>query len=253
MSRPPSSAEQLAARRQAAPALPQQLMILLLGMLSAATIGGILGSVTEQSHPIWVLPVIGAGTICFFALLATAAWSMRSVTGQLARPFVTSGGYLACVLLAGAAATYAAETPPLAYGIPLVLACFFAAMTWWGRMHRRSKADRSERLRSGAHAMGTVTDDGLAVFEATPNQKVATLTVSFPDFAGHTRWVTVMALQTPGSLIAAGQKVDVWFDASDPGNVTKIVVAHDNGASRIIGGKVKLFAATPGAVDPQHH
>lgn len=223
----------------------------MVGTLAAASIAGILGSVSDDSNPVWVLPVIVSGMACFLGLLATSAWSMRALTAQLERPRVGSGIYLTCIVLTGGVVAWLNDTPPLAYEIPFVMGGFFGAMTLWGGVRRRSRSAQRERLRSGARVTGTVTDDGLAEFGQTPNLKVAAITVSFPDYTGATRWVTVSALQSPARPISVGQQVDVWFDASAPGNTAKIVVEHDNGASRIIPGRVKLPAATPGTVDPQ--
>jgi hypothetical protein len=79
-----------------------------------------------------------------------------------------------------------------------------------------------------------VTDDGLAAFIASPNPKITTITVSFRDASKVERWVTAMAIQAPSRPIVVGDRVDVRFDAAAPGNISRIVVEHDNGASRIV-------------------
>lgn len=76
----------------------------------------------------------------------------------------------------------------------------------------------------------------LAAFATTPNLKITTITVSFRDASNVERWVTVMATQAPSRPIAVGDSVDVWFDAAAPGDINRIVVEHDNGASRIAPG-----------------
>ena len=72
---------------------------------------------------------------------------------------------------------------------------------------------------------------------ATPNLKITPITVLFRDADGVERWVTVMATQAPSRPIAVGDSVDVWFDAAAPGDIGRIVVEHDNGASRIVPGR----------------
>ena len=42
-----------------------------------------------------------------------------------------------------------------------------------------------------------------------------------------------MATQSPSRPIAVGDSVDLWFDAAAPGDIRRILVEHDNGASRI--------------------
>lgn len=215
-----------------------QLIVLFIGVIGAAVIAGVLGHVTQLSNPIWVLPVIVSGFACFLGLLATTSWSMRSRMGLSPAPRITGGIYLAAALLTGGLVAWASETPLLAHVIPLALAGVVAALTVLGRMRRRASTARVDRLQSGAHVVGTVTDDGLAPFAVSPNIKLATVTVSFRDYSGATRWVTAPAIQSPSHLIAVGDQVDVWFDSADPGNISKILVRHDNGASRIAPGQV---------------
>lgn len=52
------------------------------------------------------------------------------------------------------------------------------------------------------------------------------------------RWVSVPATQVPGRPISVGDEVDLWFDPGSPGDARRIVVAHDNGASRLAPGRV---------------
>lgn len=207
-----------------------------LGMAGAAVMAGVLGHVSEQSNPIWVVAVIAPGFVCFLGYLATTAWTMRSVMGMVSRPVVTGGIYLTSLLLVGGIVAYASDTPTLAHGIPLVLAGVVAALSMIGGLRRRARQSRTEDLRRGAHVQGTVTDDGLAEFADTPNVKLATITVTFRDLSGVQRWVSVMAVQTPGRLIEVGHTVDVWFDHTAPDNVSRIRVEHDNGVSRIAPG-----------------
>lgn len=235
---PPTSAERLAARQSASASIAKQLIVLGLGMAGAAVIAGTLGTVTERTNPIWVLPVIASGVLCFIGLLATTAWSMRSAVGQTPRPAVTGGDYLIACLLTGGVVAYASDVPRIAYLIPLALAALVTVLSVFGHLRRRVRTSRLDALQRGVRVEGTVTDDGLAEFGDTPNPKVAKLVVSFRDTSGVQRWVTVMALQAPTRAIAVGDRVDLWFDQAAPGDVKRIVVEHDNGASRIVPGRV---------------
>ncbi|MGO4700771.1 hypothetical protein [Dyella sp. 2RAB6] len=233
---PPTSAERLAARQASSASITKQLIVLAMGMAGAATIAGILGQVTEQSNPIWALPVIVSGVFCFIGFLATMSWTMRSTMGIAPRPVVTGGLYLTALLLVGGVVAYASAVPPAAYLTPLALAFALAALIAIGALRRRARIAKIAALRRGTHAQGTVTDDGLAAFASTPNLKITTVTVSFRDASNVERWVRVPATQAPGRPIAVGDSVDVWFDAAAPGDIGRIVVAHDNGASRIAPG-----------------
>ncbi|MFC5742948.1 hypothetical protein [Dyella tabacisoli] len=233
---PPTSAERLAARQTSSASITKQLIVLAMGMAGAATIAGILGQVTEQTNPIWTLPVIMSGFVCFMGFLATTGWTMHSAFGSAPRPIVTGGLYLTALLLVGGVVAYASEVPRAAYLTPLTIAVIVAALTTIAALRRRARITKIATLRRGTHAQGTVTDDGLAAFATTPNLKIATITVSFRDASNVERWVTTMATQAPSRPIAVGDRVDVWFDATAPGDINRIVVEHDNGASRIAPG-----------------
>lgn len=235
---PPTSAERLTARQSRSASIAMQLAVLGMGMAGGAVIAGVLGKVTEESNPIWVLPVIASGFVCFLGLLATTAWSMRSTVAQAPRPVVSGGIYLTMTLVAGGVVALASDVPRAAYLTPLVLAAVVAALTILAGLRRRARRARVDSLQRGTPVRGAVTDDGLAAFPDTPNLKLATLTVSFRDASGVERWVTVTATQSPTQPIRVGDAVDVWFDQSSPGDTSRIVVAHDNGASRVVVGHV---------------
>lgn len=234
---PPTSAERLAARQAGSASTTKQLGVLAMGAAGAAVIAGILGRVTEQTNPIWVLPIIALGVVCFIGFLATMGWTMRSAIGGAPRPVVTGGLYLTALLLAGGVVAYGSDAPRAAYLTPLTLAVTLAALATIGALRRRARFTKVTALRRGTHVQGTVTDDGLAAFAATPNLKIATITVSFRDASNVERWVTAMATQAPSRPIAVGDSVDVWFDAAAPGDISRIVVEHDNGVSRIAPGR----------------
>lgn len=238
MQPPPTSAERVAARHQTTASTAKQLVVLAAGALGAATIAAILGTVTETSNPLWVIPVIFSGFVCFVGLLSTGTWTVQSRIAGKPSPRVTSGVFVASVLLVGGLVALERDTPRAAYVVPLAAAAVVMLLSAQARLRRRARVSRQERLRQGFRVSATVTDDGLAEFPDTPNVKLATITVSFRDHSGTTRWVTVPAAQTPGRPIAVGDKVDLWFDPSDPGNASRIVVEHDNGASRVIPGGV---------------
>lgn len=233
MQPPPTSAERLAARQASSPSITKQMVVLGMGVTGAAMIAGVLSTVTEQSNPIWALPVIASGFVCFIGFLATTSWTLRSAIGHAPRPVVSGGIYLIGSLLVGAVVAFSSGVPRAAYLTPLAVAFALAAMTAIGALRRRATVAKIAMLRRGAHVKGAVTDDGLAAFAATPNLKIARITVSFRDTSGAERWITAMATQAPGRPIAVGDSVDVWFDAAAPGDISRIVVAHDNGASRI--------------------
>ena len=230
---PPSSAERLAARQTSSASGTKQAIVLALGMAGAAVIAGVLGNVTEQTNPIWVLPVIVSGFACFLGLLATTSWTMRSSLGNAPRPVVTSGLYLSASLLVGSVVAFCSHVPRVGYLIPLALAVILAALSVMGALRRRGRLIRAATLRRGTHVLGTVTDDGLAAFGAPPNLKITTITVAFRDTSNAQRWISVMATQSPSRPIAVGDSVDLWFDAAAPGDIRRILVEHDNGASRI--------------------
>lgn len=238
MQPPPTSAELLAARNNPKASTTKQIVVLGMGMVAAGVMAGILGSISERSNPLWVLPVILSGMFCFIGFLATTAWTMRSRIGMSDTPVITTGAYLACVLATGGLVALYVEAPRLAHLIPLAAAAVIALLSLLGRLRNRARSARRDRLRSGAHVTGQVTDDGLAVFGDTPNIKLATIAITFRDLQGSQRWVTSMSVQSPSNPIKVGDSVDVWFDASDPGNVKRIVVAHDNGVSRLTPGQV---------------
>lgn len=208
-----------------------------MGMTGAAVIAGVLGQITERTNPIWVLPVIMSGFVCFIGFLATMSWTMRSSIGSAPRPVVTGGHYLIASLLMGGIVAYGSDLPRVAYLTPLMMAVTLLALTLIGAVRRRARATTIARLRRGTHVHGTVTDDGLAAFAATPNLKITMITVSFRDTGHVERWVTVMATQAPGRPIAVGDSVNLWFDAAAPSDINRIVVEHDNGASRITPGR----------------
>lgn len=248
---PPSiTAERLASRHGRPAPLALQLVVLVLGVAGAVTMAAILAHVTERTNPIWVLPVIVSGVICFVGLLASTTWGMRSLISQHRRPVVSGGRYLLALLLTGGAVAYAGDTPTLAYAIPLALAVVVFVLMLVGGVRRRTSRSRNDDIRGGAHVAGTVTDDGLAAFGHTPNQKLATITVTYRDLSGLHRWVQVIAAQSPARPIAVGHTVDVWFDHTAPDDVRRIRLAHDNGASRIVTGKP---TTRRGAVDRQPH
>ncbi|MFI5428330.1 hypothetical protein [Aeromicrobium sp. UC242_57] len=239
---PPTSAERVAARSSTVASTTKQLVVLAVGMTGAGIIAGVLGSVSATSNPIWVLPVIVSGFACFLGLLATTAWSMRSRIGLAPAPLITSGVYLGCVLAVGGLVAMSVETPRPAYLVPLAAAAAVAALSILSRARVRGWHARQERLRSGAHAAGQVTDDGLAVFADSPTIKLATITITFRDLQGVQRWVTSLAVQSLSRPIQVGDDVEVWFDGADPGNLKRIVVEHDNGVSRLAPGKVSSGA-----------
>ena len=231
---PATSAQRLVARQTGVVPVARQLAVLALGMASAAVIARTLSRITAQSAPLWVLAVIVSGVAFFSGLLLVAHWSMRSAVGNSPRPVVTGGVYLTASLLAAALLAYGSGIPPACYLAPLAAAGASAALTLAAARRRRSNAGRINALRRGAHVRGIVTDDGLAGFATTPEPKLATITVAFRDTDDVERWVTATAIQAPVQPIAAGDQVDVWFDAQTPGDTSRILVQHDNGASRIV-------------------
>lgn len=212
----------------------KQVAVLGLGLGGAAVIAGVLGHVSDQTNPIWVLPVIASGFVCFLGYLATTAWTVRSTVGLASRPVLTGGRYLASLLLVGGVVAWASDTPTAAHVTPLALAGVLVVLALLGGVRRRARMSHTDALRRGTHVQGTVTDDGLAEFPDTPNLKLATLAVTFRDLSGVQRWVSVQAAQAPGRPVEVGQLVDVWFDSAAPDDLSKIVVDHDNGASRIV-------------------
>lgn len=237
MQPPPTSAERLAARQAGSASIAKQLIVLAMGMAGAAVIAGVLSKVTAQTNPIWALPVITSGVLFFIGFLATMSWTIRSTIGNAPRPLVTGGIYLTASLLVGGVVAYGGGVPRAAYLTPLIIALASATLTIVGALQRQAKVTRIATLRRGAHVQGVVTDDGLAAFAATPNLKITTITVSFRDPSGGERWVRAVATQAPGRPIVVGDSVDVWFDPAAPGDVNRIVVEHDNGASRVVPGK----------------
>ncbi|MFD6162003.1 hypothetical protein ACFWF7_32500 [Nocardia sp. NPDC060256] len=79
-----------------------------------------------------------------------------------------------------------------------------------------------------------MTSTGLEDFPATPNPKVARLTVVFTDNVGTQRWLTPTAFQVPGKPIDIDDEVVVWFDPERPGDIARIVAEFDNGVSRVV-------------------
>jgi len=237
MQPPPTSAERLAAHQTSSASITKQLVVLGMGMAGAAIIAGVLGRVTEQTNPIWALPVIASGFVCFLGFLATTSWTLRSAVVSAPRPVVSGGIYLIASLLAGAVVAFGSGAPHAAYLTPLAVAFALAALASIGALRRRARGAKIATLRRGTHVKGAVTDDGLAAFAATPNLKITRITVSFRDASGVERWVAAMATQAPGRPIMVGDSVDVWFDAAAPGDISRIVVEYDNGASRITTGR----------------
>lgn len=208
------------------------------GIVGAATIAAILGTVSETSNPSWIIPVIVSGFACFAGLLVTVAWTAQSLVVGKPEPRVTPGVFVASVLLVGGLVAAACDTPWATYVVPLAASAVVVLLSALSRLRRRTRGLRQERLRHGSRVSATVTDDGLAEFYATPNLKLATITVTFRDHSGTDRWVTVPATQSPGRPISVGDAVDLWFDPSAPGDSSRIVVEHDNGLSRVIPGGV---------------
>lgn len=235
---PPTSAERVAARHQTTASTSKQLVVLAAGALGAATIAAVLSTVSETSNPLWVVPVIFSGFVCFVGLLSTGTWTVQSRIAGKPSPRVTSGVFVASVLLVGGLVALACNTARATYLVPLAAAAVVVLLSALSRWRRHARSSRQERLRHGSRVSATVTDDGLAEFPDTPNVKLATITVSFRDHSGTARWVTVPAAQSPGRPIAVGDEVDLWFDPSVPGDASRIVVEHDNGSSRIIPGGV---------------
>lgn len=212
-------------------------MVLVLGAAGAAVIAAVLTTVTQESNPIWILPVIVSGLVVFLGLLAATSWAARA-TLRLGGPTVVGGArYLAVVLLVGGLVVLvrADRQPDVGVGTGLLAgAALFALMTLQRAVRRRRNVRSTARLREGHPVVGVVTDDGLAEFPDSPSPKLASVVVKFRDLQGTDRWVTRRATQVPGGLIAVGTEVDVWFDPADPAEVRKIHVEHDNGISRII-------------------
>lgn len=210
--------------------------MLVVGVVAAAALAGTLSTVTETSEPWWILAVVPAGIVCFVGLLVSTAWSMRSLLGEMAPAHVTGGSYLTSLLLAAAVAVRVQDGPRTAHVSLFAAGGVFAALAALARLRRLRRQSRLHALRRGSRVVGRVTDDGLAAFAATPNVKLATLTVTFRDHVGADRWVTVQAAQSPDRPIAVDDQVDVWFDPSAPGDVARILVERDNGVSRILPG-----------------
>lgn len=237
-SEPPTSADRVLARHGRGPSGVLQATVLLLGAAGAAVIATVLTTVTQQSNPIWILPVIASGFVVFLGLLATGSWAARA-TLRLGGPTVVGGArYLVVVLLVGGLVVLVRSDgrPGTGVGIGLLAgAALFALMTIHRGVRRRRNVRSTARLREGHPVVGVVTDDGLAEFPDSPNPKLVSVVVKFRDLQGTDRWVTRRATQVPGGLITVGTEVDVWFDPADPGEVRKIHVEHDNGISRILG------------------
>ncbi|WP_433653931.1 hypothetical protein ACQPW1_25080 [Nocardia sp. CA-128927] len=117
----------------------------------------------------------------------------------------------------------------------LVLAVLLLVLVALGHLYRHRKRGAAAKLRVGSvRTLGVVTSSGLEDFAATPNPKVARLTVEFTDNAGTRRWLTPTAYQVPGKPIDVDDEVVVWFDPERPGDIGRIVVEFDNGVSRIV-------------------
>lgn len=216
-----------------------QLLVLAAGLAGSATIAVVLVTVTASSNPIWVLPVIVAGIVCFAGLLATSGWSMRALVDGHLRPRISGGVYLTALLTVGGVVAWSNDTPLLAHLLPLGLAALVGVVAVAAGMRRRSWGGRVNRLRSGAHVRGTVTDDGLSAFPDSPHSALASIAIRFRDYSGADRWVTVPAKQSSVHPIAPGDQVDVWFDPSRPDDASAILVEHDNGSSHVIAGGVR--------------
>lgn len=239
LTQPPSSAARFAARRRnTSPGL--QTAVLGLGLLAAAGLAW--GIVEAAGNPWWVLACLAAGAVLLLGLVATTLWSSRAALAGAPAPRIGVGVYATGVLAAGAVTAYArfrqGDAPALAWAVLGGLAVLALAATAWLRVGRGARGRRLERLRGGRRAVGTVTDDGLAEFATTPNRKLATLTVSFPDHLGNERWVRVSAVQAPGTPLAVGDRVDVWFDPAHPDDLSRILVEGGNGESVVVPGEV---------------
>jgi hypothetical protein len=141
----------LDARQASSASTTKQLSVLALGAVGAAVIAGILGRVTEQTNPIWVLPIIALGIVCFIGFLATMGWTTRSAIGSAPRPVVTGGLYLTALLLVGGVVAYGSDAPRAAYLTPLTLAVTLAALATIGALRRQARITKVTALRRGTH------------------------------------------------------------------------------------------------------
>ncbi|MFT4288877.1 hypothetical protein [Nocardioides sp.] len=238
--RPVSSAEQLA-RRGGGPSVGKQVTLAGLGVACAGGVGWCLSRITSDQPPLWAFAAIPCGIVIWGLFLAVVAWSSNAALGApVTGPLVVRPGlYLAAVCGAGGAAVLVCaqsrpSLPAAAYLVPLGLAVVFSALAGVGALRRGWRAAARKRARQRTHTTGLVTDDGLAGFFPGPNPKLARITVRFSDQAGQQRWVQPLTRQLLSRPLAEGDQVDVWYDASDPGNLRRIEVAADNGVSRIV-------------------
>lgn len=209
--------------------------------LVCGVIAGVLLAVSVpriDSEPVWLLAVIPSLWVVSIGLIVVVAWRSKTVVAGFERTWVGPVEYLAAVsVVAGVVLVVRddARTAQLVGSGLLVFALLLVALSAIGHLNRRWKRGAAAKLRlRSVRTSGVVTSTGLEDFPATPNPKIAQLTVVFTDNVGTRRWLTPTAFQVPGKPIDIDDEVVVWFDPDDPGAIGRIVVEFDNGVSRIV-------------------
>ncbi|MFT4126169.1 MAG: hypothetical protein QM662_08055 [Gordonia sp. (in: high G+C Gram-positive bacteria)] len=238
-----SSSERAASRfRGGLPTIAKQMTVLGIAVVLAAAVGWCLSGIVADQPPLWAFAAIPCAIVLFVLFLAVQAWSLNAMLGasndRSVALVVRPGLFLAAACAAGGVAVLVraqsrTDLPDALYVVPLGLAVLFAVLGLVGALRRQVQRAARRRARR-THAVGLVTDDGLAEFRPGPNPKLARLTVMFVDDHGQERWVRPLARQLEHRPLAAGDEVDVWYDESDPANLRRIVVEADNGTSRIV-------------------
>ncbi|MEV6067521.1 hypothetical protein AB0L82_13285 [Nocardia sp. NPDC052001] len=230
---PRSLAERRGART--GPSVVKQASFMVAGMLS----GGLLAYSAPRigPEPVWLAALIPSLWVLMIGLIVVSAWRTRTAVAGFARTvgpveYLFAVSAVSGLVLSdpgGTRLSHRLGTGLLAFAVLLLTVAVFAQLH---RTHRRTVA-AGVRER-GTRTRGVVTSTGLEDFPATPNPKIATLTVRFIDDNGTERWLTPTAYQVPAKPIAIDTEVVVWFDPERPGDISRIVAEFDNGVSRIV-------------------
>ncbi|WP_405494326.1 hypothetical protein [Nocardia sp. NBC_00511] len=222
--------------RRGAPSGIKQGIFLVCGVGAAGLLGVSVPRIGGE--PIWLVGMLPAMWTVGIGLIVVSAWRMKTAVLEAERTVVGPVEFLAAgCASAGGVLWFSGGTQLIGVvsGVLLGVAVGLVALMVAGFLNRSRRRGVAARVRAAAvSARGVVTSTGLQDFPATPNPKVATLTVVFTDHVGTRRWLTPTALQVPANPIGMDDEVVVWFDPEDPGDVGRIVVEFDNGVSRIL-------------------
>ncbi|MEV6559840.1 hypothetical protein AB0M22_29255 [Nocardia sp. NPDC051756] len=221
--------------RRAGPSGVKQAVFLACGVVAGALLSASAPRVGSQ--PLWLFALIPSLWVAMIGLIVVSAWRTKTVVAGVARTWVGPVEYLAAGSGVAGVVPYLSGDTGIARLIGsglLVFAVFLVGLAAVGYLHRWRQRGAAGALRArSVRTLGVVTSTGLQEFPATPNPKMARLTVEFTDDAGTRRWLTPSAFQVPGNPIDIDDEVVVWFDPEDPGDIARIVVEFDNGVSRI--------------------